>query len=279
MARLLARLGSSSAVLVLAACGSAATDGAAEQAPQPIRARAAAATSVPSPTAASGPTKSSTTVAPPARALRKVLLLGDSEMYDAAPFATEAFKAAGVAVNSQAFPGTSLLGKTQISQTFPTVLAEQDPDAVVLLYTGVYFPPYPKTADGQDIRLATPAFWQAWRDAAVRATRALAARGARVYWVLLPYNDITWRERDTRLNDAYLAVRSSVPSVRYVDWRQTIASGPNGRPLEVAPIGPGGAVEAVRGADGRHFSADASRVLADVMAKTVLRDYRVSAAS
>jgi hypothetical protein len=159
------------------------------------------------------------------------------------------------------------------------VLEVQDPDAVILLYTGVYFPPFPKTADGQDILLATPAFWKAWSDAAAQATKVLSARGARVYWVLLPHNDITWREHDTRMNAAYLAVRSAVPTVGYIDWRRTVVSGPHGEPLDVAPIGPGGAVEAVRGADGRHFSADASHVLADVMAKTVLRDYGLSAAS
>jgi hypothetical protein len=215
----------------------------------------------------------------PARALHKVLLLGDSEMYDAAPYATAAFKAAGIVVNSQAFPGTSLLGRSQVTQTFPTVLSEQDPDAVVLLYTGAYFPPWAKTPDGQDILLATPEFFQAWTAAATQATRDLSARGARVYWVLLPYNADQWLNHDTRLNDAYLAVRSAIPTVGYIDWRRTIVNGPNGEPLDVAPIGPGGVLAPVRGPDGRHFSADASRVLADVMAQTVLRDYGVSAAS
>jgi hypothetical protein len=208
-----------------------------------------------------------------------VLLLGDSEMFDAAPYATEAFKAAGIEVNSQAFPGTSLLGVSDVTATFPTVLSEQDPDAVILLYTGAYFPPWAKTAGGQDILLATPEFFRAWTAAAAKATRDLSARGARVYWVLLPYNADQWLHHDTRLNDAYLAVRSAVPTVGFIDWRRTIVNGPSGEPLDVAPIGPGGALEPVRGADGRHFSADASHVLADVMAQTVLKDYKVSAAS
>ena len=112
-----------------------------------------------------------------------------------------------------------------------------------------------------------------------RTLRDLSANGARVYWVLLPHNDITWREHDTRMNGAYLAVRPAVPTVGYIDWRHTIISGRNGAPIVDAPIGPGGALEPVRGADGRHFSADASHVLADVMAQTVLEDYGINAAS
>jgi len=273
--KFIARLGLVCALLGLAACGSADDARRAQLADS----RANTTSSTTSTTAATSTTTTSTTLAPPARALHKVLLLGDSEMFDASPFATEAFRAAGIEVNSQAFPGTSLLGGTSVTKTFPTVVSQVDPDAVVMLYTGVYFPPYPKAADGRDITLAAPEFWQAWSEAAIKATRDLSANGARVYLVLLPHNDITWREHDTRMNGAYLAVRPAVPTVGYIDWRHTIISGRNGAPIVDAPIGPGGALEPVRGADGRHFSADASHVLADVMAQTVLEDYGINAAS
>lgn len=274
MTRLRLLVGLVCAALVLAACGSSSQPSAGRQ-------TTPTTTTTSSTTAESTTTTSTTsTIRPkPARALHKVMLLGDSEMFDAAPYATEAFKAAGIEVNSQAFPGTSLLGRSQVTQTFPTVLGQVDPDAVILLYTGAYFPPWAKTADGQDILLATPEFFQAWTDAATQATRDLSARGARVYWVLLPYNTDQWLNHDTRLNDAYLAVRSAIATVGYIDWRRTIVNGPNGEPLDVAPIGPGGTLEPVRGPDGRHFSADASHVLADVMVKTVLKDYGLSAAS
>ena len=215
----------------------------------------------------------STTLPPPTRELNKVLLIGDSEMFDAAPFITEGFKAAGIEVNSQAFPGTSLLGVTDVTKTFPTVISEIHPDAVLLLYSGVYLPPFPKTADGRDILLATPEFWKAWGDSARQATRDLSAEGAAVYWILLPHNHITWEEHDTRLNDTYL----SIPGARFVDWRRTSVSGPKGEPLDMAPIGVDGALAPVRGADGAHFSADASRTLAEVAVETLLRDF--SAAS
>ena len=261
-------------VFALAACGSAAPSRTASSGP--------GTTAVPSSSVAahrpstSSTTSSSTTVAAPAapaRALHTVLLLGDSEMFDAAPFATEAFKAAGVEVNSQAFPGTSLLGASDVTATFAKVVSDIKPDAVVLLYTGAYFPPLAKTPDGRDIELATPEFFTAWTAAAAKATRTLQAGGAEVYWVLLPQNEEQWNAHDTRLDDAYLALASKVPGVHYVDWRHTIVNAPNGAPLAVAPIGPGGTPAPVRGADGRHFSADASRTLANVMVSDVLKHF------
>jgi hypothetical protein len=259
---MLARVGLAVALVALAACGGS----------TPER------TANPSTVLASGSHETTTTTAP-GRPLRKVLLLGDSEMFDAAPYTIEGFRTAGVETNSQAFPGTSLLGVSKINQTFPTVVAEQHPDAVILLYSGVYLPPLAKTADGRDILLATPEFWDAWSESAAQATRDLSAEGAAVYWILLPHNHVTWSAHDTRMNDAYLALQSTFDNVRFVDWRKTIVSASDGAPRDVASIGPNGTLAPVRGADGSHFSADASRVLADVMVSTVLQDYGVSAAS
>jgi hypothetical protein len=271
VARLSARVGFVGAVLTLAACGSAFQEAAPERPRHDTTRTSTISRSVPTSDASTSST--STTLATPTRALHKVLLLGDSEMFDASGPAAAAFKAAGIETNSQAFPGTSLLGGTSVTQTFPSVLAEQDPDAVVLLYTGVYFPPLPKTFDGRDVLLGTPEFWAAWGDAAENVTRELSATGALVYWVLLPHNHITWAEHDTRLNDTYLSIRDEVPNVQFVDWRNTVVSAPDGGPLDMAPIGPDGAIGPVRGPDGAHFSADASRVLGEVLANTVLADY------
>jgi hypothetical protein len=274
VSKVVARIGLLAIALTLVACGSSPTEKDAERAESVAR----TSSSTTSPSVSTSET-TPTTAKAPARALHKVLLLGDSEMFDAAPSAIEGFRAAGIDAVSQAFPGTSLLGVSNITPTFPTVVAEQKPDAVVLLYTGVYFPPFAKTFDGRDILLATPEWWAAWHDSAAQATRVLQAAGAEVYWVLLPHNETTWLEHDTRLNDAYLTLASDVPGVRFVDWRKTPVSGPDGRPLDVASIGPDGSLVTVRGADGRHFSVDASRVLAGVMVETVLKDFGLSAAS
>jgi hypothetical protein len=256
------------ALLGLAACGSAVADEPAQLAAS----RTNSSSPSTSTTTATSTTTTSTTVAPPARALHKVMLLGDSEMFDAAPFITDAFRAAGIEVNSQAFPGTSILGGTSVTKTFSTVVAEQDPDAVILLYSGVYLGPYPKTADGQDVAIESPEFWKEWRASAAQATRDLSVNGARVYWVLLPHNTATWASHNTGLTDAYLALQS-LPNVGYVDWRRTLVSTPDGAPLAMAPIGPDGALVTVRGEDGRHFDDDASRYLAGVAVSQVLRDY------
>jgi len=238
-----------SVVLVLAAC-----------APGDVSRDAAALEPAPTTT---------TTTTTPVTPVRTVLVLGDSVMWDAARYATGYFGAAGVQVNSQAFPGTSLLGKTDIRSTFRQVVADVRPDVVVAEYSGVYLPPFPTTPDGREILLATPEFWAAWRDAVVDATADLSSTGAKVYWVLLPHDDITWANGDTRLNDAYQAASAWFRDVRFVDWRMAV-SGPYGAPVDVAPIGAFGALAPVRGPDGRHFSPEASRFLAANLVDTVL---------
>lgn len=250
--------------LTLAACASAATlDG--------VRASGSATSSSTSTTAAEPTTlveATPTTTVPP-EPVHKVLLLGDSVMWDAAPTIVDGFRAAGIEVNSQAFPGTSLLGKTDIRATFRQVVAEVQPDVVVAEYSGVYLPPFPTAADGREILLGTPEFWDAWEAAVVDATRALSSSGARVYWVLLPHDETTWEARSTGLNDAYLGAADAAPGVGYIDWRTPI-SGVFGAPIDEAPIGPGGTLVPVRGPDGRHFSHEASIVLAGVVVDTVL---------
>lgn len=224
------------------------------------------------PTTAAPTTTTSTSTTLPPSSLHKIVIFGDSIMFVTSKFQVQRFQAAGIEAVNQSFPGTSILGHTDVSQTFARVMQEEHPDVVLAEYSGVYLPPYPKTSDGRDIALASPEYWAAWKEAALRATRDLASTGARVYWVLLPHDKRTWASGDTRMNDLYTALSKELPNVGLVDWRWAV-SGPYGAPVDQLPIGPNGAMANVRGSDGYHFSLEASDVLAGVTVTSVLRDY------
>lgn len=215
-------------------------------------------------------TTTSVPVVPP----RKVLLMGDSVIWDAVARVREGFGAAGIEVVSEAFPGTSLLGGTNVRHTFGDVVAAHDPDVVVLGYTGVYLPPYAVDDLGRPIELSSEAYWTAWTIAAAEATATFGSLGARVYWVLYPHDEITWAAQEMRMNDLYRGLAAWYPGVRFIDWRGVV-SGAFGSPVPFLPIGPNGEVAPVRGPDGHHFSPDGTRTLADHLVDTVLRDHHL----
>ena len=57
-----------------------------------------------------------TTTTTPPPAPKKVLIMGDSVIWDTVPGVTEGFRGAGIDVVSEAFPGTSLLGGTTVTR-------------------------------------------------------------------------------------------------------------------------------------------------------------------
>ena len=220
------------------------------------------------------PTTTTTTTTVPAAPPKKVLIMGDSVIWDAVPRVREGFGAAGLEVVSEAFPGTSLLGGTNVRQTFRQVVTDHRPDVVVLGYTGVDLPPYAVDDLGRPIELSSEAYWTAWTFAAAEATATFGSLGARVYWVLYPHDEITWAAQEMRMNDLYRGLRAWYPGVRFIDWRGVV-SGPFGAPVESLPLGPNGEIVPVRGPDGHHFSPDGTRTLADHLVDTVLRDHHL----
>lgn len=230
---------------------------------------AATTTTVP---ATSVPATTTTSARPPGRPLR-VLIMGDSPMWDAYPFIEAGLRAAGVEVRGGAFPGTSLLGRTDVRATFPRVVAEHRPDVVVAEYSGVYLPPYARGPDGAELVLGTDPWWAAWRAAAVEATAVFSSKGAQVYWVLMPHTRDSWtRGLPLQMNGLYLSLRAEFPGLRYVD-AVTPLSGPGGAYAEALPVGPGGSLVTVRAPDGAHFTEAGSRILAATVVNTVLADY------
>lgn len=231
---------------------------------------ASAVTSVIAEPAPSPTTSTTVPVAP----LEKVLIMGDSVIWDAVGRVREGFAAAGIEVVSEAFPGTSLLGGTNVGHTFGDVVTAHRPDVVILGYTGVYLPPYAVDGLGRPVELGSEAYWTAWTVAAAEATATFGSLGARVYWVLYPHDEITWAAQEMRMNDLYRGLTAWYPGVRFIDWRGVVA-GPFGAPVESLPIGPNGESAPVRGPDGHHFSPDGTRVLADHLVDTVLRDHHL----
>lgn len=125
----------------------------------------------------------------PARPLR-VLLVGDSLMFDAVPAIEAAFAATGAAVvRSQPWLGSGLT-KTDLFDwraRWPAWVAEFRPDLVVALIGAWDVPGGPRQSDRSPPPVA-PAGWQAaYRGLVTEALSTLASTGAHVTWIGMPW--------------------------------------------------------------------------------------------
>jgi hypothetical protein len=145
----------------------------------------------------------------------------------------------------------------------PKVMAEQDPEAVMLMMGG---------NDGQNIKLASgqilqaaSAEWQAeYQRRAASLMAALSSGGRRVYWVGMPIpKSSKLRPRFESANAAAAAAAAANPAVRFVDIWSLFAK--NGAYADYLPDASGRPV-LVRARDGIHLSRDgAARLTAHLL--------------
>jgi uncharacterized protein len=194
----------------------------------------------------------------------RVLVLGDSVMFDASLAIVAALSAAGATVDNEPYLGMGLT-KTDLYDWrahWPGLLAAARPDLVVVLLGAWDLP-----GGGGPATAAVPAAWSSLYEADVaEAARLLTGAGARVVWIGLPWiRDLASRQQVAALDDAFRTVAGRVAGVTFVDGAAVLA-GPDGGYAEHLP-GPGGRPERVRKLDGVHLCpAGAARLAAAVVA-------------
>ena len=201
----------------------------------------------------------------------RLLLTGDSLTFECESEIWAAAAATGrIDLRFLSYPGTTLLTNNPAGGSFvprfPAAIAAYDPDAVVVQYSGDYFPPYYRRADGSAILPGSDDYFRLWSTAAASTTRILEARDAQVYWTLDPPTvDPT---RTDRLNDIYLGLAASFP-VRFVDeFHPFTAVG--GKWTLTLPIGFGGAPVVVRALDQAHLTVAGCHIWAETLIHAVL---------
>jgi putative cell wall-binding protein len=211
-----------------------------------------------------------TTMASPARAADddarpRVLLVGDSLLEQSAAEMRAAFGAKGYAPSIRAVSGTGLVSEREFWMDEMRDLVEDlDPDVVVVEFTGNHGEePWPVDAAGHAIEPGTPAFAEAWCDAANEAMSILTAGDAEVWWVLNPpIRDPNPAARAAIADFVTMGLPLGWPELRFIDWDAALASSDGTFTSEID-----GAV--IRAEDGVHLEGDGPRRVAAVTAAAV----------
>jgi hypothetical protein len=202
---------------------------------------------------------------PTASAPLRVLVVGDSVMFDTEPALRAALAAAGPSrVESRSVFGFGLSRPEYYDwrAKWPRFVSEARPDAVVVMVGP--FDTGPQRVRGRTLVPGTAAF-AAWYGGLVEEAHSiLTASGARVFWVGTPWQRASGtRERVAAVNDVFRTVASRAGSV-YIDSARRLA-GRDGDYREFA-AGPGGRVVRWRKTDGVHLCPDgAARVASAVV--------------
>lgn len=185
----------------------------------------------------------------------RLVLIGDSLMYQATTAVDEAFAARGWDTIGNAIPGSGLLltapGETVPAweKRAPQILEEADPDVIVLTFIGVYFP----TEGSEELALGSPEMREAWTKAFRRLDALLQARGASVWWTLVPpIREEPWREQALLVNEI---ARTEAPG-RVIDAYEEFGGDGPWDPTDRDP-------------DGTHFDAAGNQRFAELIADTV----------
>lgn len=185
----------------------------------------------------------------------RLVLIGDSLMYQATPATEAVFRPRGWEVSGNAIPGSGLL-LTAPGETVPAwerrsreLVEEVDPDVVIATFIGVYF-----TQDGSDgPALGSEEMRKAWAASFRRVDAVLRSRGATVWWTLVPpIRDSPWREQALLVNDV---ARAEAPRRTIDAYNEFGGDGP-WDPTDRDP-------------DGTHFDATGNARFAQLLVDTV----------
>jgi hypothetical protein len=117
---------------------------------------------------------------------KRVLLIGDSLLYQPSCGLAAYLSHVGVETHMHAISGSGLLtGKPVWQQQTARLLKSVHPDVVVALFSGNY-PPPPVVRDGRPVAVDTPAFFAAWQASAEKISAEVRASGAKLFWVEPP---------------------------------------------------------------------------------------------
>ncbi len=186
----------------------------------------------------------------------KVLLIGDSMMAQSGPFAKKELESAGCAVEVVGVPGTGLMPDWWLGR-IDELVTQHDPDYVVTLFVGNYFPPYIKNPDGTEILPRTPEFDAYWTQQDVELTRRAIRRGARMFYVSPPPQGADWQGSD-HVYELHQRVAATYPTTGYLSVGRWVADR-YGKYVHTWPR-TDGLIAQIRAEDRGHFAPEGAEV-------------------
>ncbi len=218
----------------------------------------------------------SSTIALPER----VLLMGDSLVYQAYPTIEDRFDDTGIDVELIGGAGETMMSdQAHWLGELETTVADFDPDVVILeSCCGSGNPRRPDPYVGPDGVLIEPDTGEElheWKRLALAASDTAGANGAQVFWVLAPpartngyYGPI--ENRIGSVNEVYVEVTACDTGLTLIDWG--LLAAPDGSYAE-ALLDASDTPVKVRTADGLHFTKDGQALLADLTHDVVLESW------
>jgi hypothetical protein len=203
-----------------------------------------------------------------------VLLIGDSILRQTGPALGDEL-GDGYTVHNEAVNGSGLLTPDVYDwlERAPELLAQTDPDVVVVEFLGNYTDDpseFWRTGDGHVIRsVSDPQFAPEFGEQARRLMQHIARSDAAVVWVLPPpmATDELQGVVDA-LTEQFLALQERFPGITYVDADDALA-GPDGGYAARLPVN--GRLRPIRTGDGVHLTLAGQRLLADLIGRAVTR--------
>ena len=251
--------------LFAAACSNGGSGGRDEAQPPPTVTSTA-------PTTTTLPPSTTTTVRPPPRVPTaddplRVLILGDSIMYDAAFGIEAALEATGVAeVERQAVLGFGFDSTYDWRSAYPGLFEEYRPEVIVIMMGG--WDAHLVDQNGSPVYVALV-------DEAVGVMRS---QGAEILWLSYPHGqpDADRTAARVALNEVFAALPARWPGVvTYIDIGPVLGN-PDGTWAQALP-GPDGALQLVRKPDGGHICPYGSQLLGDAVRDTLTPLWGLSA--
>lgn len=196
-----------------------------------------------------------------------VLLVGDSILRQSGPAIEDHL--GGPSVANEAVNGSGLLTPEVHPwlERAPALVADRDPDVVVVLFIGNYTdPPLPTDDAGEPIEFGSPQFFAAWEQATVELLDELDGREV-VLVLPPPVLDPDLEPVIDGLRDAYRRAADGRTGVTLVDAFDVLADDDGGYQAS-APL-PDGSELVLRAGDGVHLSEGGANVLGAHVAATV----------
>ena len=256
MLRLVAAIAASSlAAVACAGDGNAGDPGAGDG----IGAAVAPATTTSSAPAAPPPTLRPPPRTPTAEDPLRVLILGDSIMFDAAFGIEAALEATGVVdVERVARPGFGFDSTYDWRSDYPDLLEEHRPEVIVIML------------GGWDFHLVDEAGSPAYVPLVDEAVETMTSQGAEVLWLSYPHSapEAGLAAERIAVNEVFAALPTRWPGVvTYLDIGPVLGN-PDGTWAQALP-GPDGALQLVRKPDGGHICPYGAQLLGDAVRSTL----------
>ncbi len=208
---------------------------------------------------------------------RRVLLVGDSLMFDARGALEARLGEEAVETRYVGFPGTGLLsGQGWWNPEISAQVEEWAPDVVIIEACCNYAIGEPEyvTAAGETVVADSEQMFEEWADMAAEAVARARAGGAQVYWFTTPCVGGAVGDHHRPRVDRFNGI-GDAQAVERLDWRTVLC--PDGAFTPVVEVN--GQPTAVRAEDGVHLAPAGNELVAEVTWSTIAPAFDASARS